>query len=61
MHACMPWVHTPKQVNILFSLRLIHDTVKRHIRALIAFEQSDNSYAALLVLIILGKFPEEIR
>ena len=58
MHAL---VNTPKPVNTLSSLRLFHDTVETHIRGLTALEQSENSYGALLVPIILGKLPQEIR
>ena len=58
MHALL---NTPKPVNTLCSLRLFHDTVESHIRGLTALEQSENSYGALLVPIILGKLPSEIR
>ena len=56
MHTFM---NTPKPVNTLSSLRLFHDTVESHIRGLRALKQSENSYGALLVPIILGKLPPE--
>lgn len=55
MHAL---VNTLKPVNMSSSLRLFHDTVETHIRGLTTLE---NSYGALLVPIILGKFPQEVR
>ena len=51
----------PKPVNSLSSLRLLYDSVESHIRGLAALGKSEDSYGALLVPIILGKLPAEIR
>ena len=51
----------PNPVNSMTSLRSFHDSVENHIRGLSALGQSRDSYGALLVPIILGKLPVEIK
>ena len=47
--------------NTLSSLKLFHDTVENHIRALDSLGKSPESYGSLLTPIILGKLPKEVR
>ena len=51
----------PNPTNNMTSLRSFHDSVENHIRGLSALGQSRDSYGALLVPIILGKLPVEIK
>ena len=51
----------PNPSNNMTSLRSFHDSVENHIRGLSALGQSRDSYGALLVPIILGKLPVEIK
>ena len=51
----------PNPSNNMISLRSFHDTIENHIRGLSALGQSRDSYGALLVPIILGKLPVEIK
>ena len=47
--------------NTLSSLQLFHDTVENRIRALDSLGKSPESYGSLLIPIILGKLPKEVR
>ena len=51
----------PNPSNNMISLRSFHDTIENHIRGLSALGHSRDSYGALLVPIILGKLPVEIK
>ena len=51
----------PNPSNNMTSLRSFHDTIENHIQGLSALGQSRDSYGALLVPIILGKLPVEIK
>ena len=51
----------PNPSNNMTSLHSFHDTIENHIRGLLAVGQSRGSYGALLVPIILGKLPVEIK
>ena len=45
---------------ILFSLRYFYNNIEIYIRGVASLGQSDDSYEALLVPIILNKLPGEI-
>ncbi len=47
--------------NSLVALQLFHDSVESHIRSLSSLGKSHETYGSLLVPIILGKLPTEIR
>ena len=51
----------PNPSNNMTSLRSFHDTIENQIRGFSALGQSRDSYGALLVPIILGKLPVEIK
>ncbi len=51
----------PKPDTGLTSLQLFYDTIENHIRGLAALGQSQESYGSLLIPIILGKLPADIR
>jgi len=51
----------PKPINFLSSLRLFYDLIENHIRELTALGKFEESYGALLIPIIFGKLPVEIR
>ena len=51
----------PKPDTGLISLQLFYDTIENHIRGLASLGQSKDSYGALLIPIILGKLPAEVR
>ena len=47
--------------NSLSSLQLFYDTIEAHIRGLAALGKSKDAYGAMLVPIILGKLPVDVR
>ena len=47
--------------NSLASLQLFHDSTKSHMSSLSSLGKNNNSYGMLLVPIILGKLPTEIK
>ena len=51
----------PKPDTGLTSLQLFYDTFENHIRGLAALGQLQESYGSLLIPIILGKLPADIR
>ncbi len=56
---CLP--DLPKPDTGVTSLQLFYDTIENHIRGLAALGQSQESYGSLLIPIILGKLPANIR
>ena len=58
MHALM---NLPHANNTLTSLRAFHDAIENHVRGLSALGQSTESYGALLVPMVLGKLPADVR
>ena len=51
----------PSPNNSLASLQLFHDSTESHMRSLLSLGKSNDSYGTLLVPIILGKLPTEIK
>ena len=51
----------PNPVNALASLQVFYDSIESHIRALTSLGKSPESYDALLIPIIFGKLPIDIR
>ena len=51
----------PNPANDITSLRTFYDSTENHIRGLSSLGQSQNSYGALIIPIILGKLPMETR
>ena len=51
----------PSPNNSLASLQLFHDSTKSHMRSLSSLGKNNDSYGTLLVPIILGKLPTEIK
>ena len=47
--------------NTLSSLQLYYDTIESHIRGLAALGKTEESYGTMLVPIILGKSPSDVR
>ena len=47
--------------NTLSSLQLYYDTIESHIRGLAALGKTEESYGTMLVPIILGKLPSDVR
>ena len=58
MHALM---NLPNANNNITSLRTLCDVIENHVRGLAALGQSTESYGALLVPMVLGKLPAEVR
>ena len=58
MHALM---NLPLAKNNITSLRGFHDAIESHVRGLSALGQATTLYGALLVPMILGKLPVDIR
>ena len=58
MHALM---NLPHANNSMTSLRTFCDSIENHVRGLTALGQSSESYGALLVPMILGKLPTDVR
>ena len=58
MHALM---NLPKPNNEISSLREFHDAIENHVRGLLALGWQTESYGALLVPMVLGKLPADIR
>ena len=58
MHALM---NLPNANNNITSLRTLCDVIESHVRGLVALGQSTESYGALLVPMVLGKLPAEVR
>ena len=58
MHALM---NLPNANNNITSLRTLCDVIENHVRGLAALGQSTESYGALLVPMVLGKIPAEVR
>ena len=58
MHALMNLPHTN---NTITSLRTSYDSIENHVRGLTALGQSSESYGALLVPMVLGKLPTDVR
>ena len=54
-------LEVPKPTNTLTSLRTFHDTIESHCRGLSSLGKSEQSYGDLLVPIILGKLPKDIK
>ena len=51
----------PNPENEITSLQTFYDSIENHIRGLSSLGQSQNSYGALLIPIILGKLPMETK
>ena len=51
----------PNPSNDMIELRRFYDTVENHIRGLSSLGKSQESYGSLLIPIILGKLPIELR
>ena len=58
MHVLM---NLPNANNNITSLRTLCDVIENHVRGLAALGQSTESYGALLVPMVLGKLPAEVR
>ena len=58
MHALM---NLPNASNNITSLKTLYDVIENHVRGLAALGQSAESYGALLVPMILGKLPVDVR
>ena len=58
MHALM---NLPNANNNITSLRTLCDVIENHVRGLAALGQSTESYGALLVPVVLGKLPADVR
>ena len=58
MHALM---NLPNANNNITSLRTLCDVIENHVHGLAALGQSTESYGALLVLMVLGKLPADVR
>ncbi|XP_065896204.1 uncharacterized protein [Dysidea avara] len=54
-------LQVPNPTNTLSSLRTFHDTIESHSRGLSSLGKSEQSYGDLLVPIILGKLPKDIK
>ena len=58
MHALM---NLPSASSNITSLKTLYDVIENHVRGLAALGQSTESYGALLVPMILGKLPVDVR
>ena len=58
MHALMNLLNANNNIT---SLRILCDVIENHVRGLAALGQSTESYGALLVPMVLGKLPAEVR
>ena len=54
-------LEVPNPTNTLISLRTFHDTIESHSRGLSSLGKSEQTYGDLLVSIILGKLPKDIK
>ena len=54
-------LQVPNPTNTLSSLHTFHDTTESHSRGLLSLGKSEQSYGDLLVPIILGKLPKDIK
>ena len=54
-------LHLPKPSNTLASLQLFHDSVEGHVRSLTSLGKPLDSYADMLLSVILEKLPGETR
>ena len=58
MHSLM---NLPRASHNITGLRAFHDAIENHVRGLSALGQSTTSYGALLVPMVLGRLPADVR
>ena len=58
MHSLM---NLPRASNNITGLRAFHDAIENHVHGLSALGQSTTSYGALLVPMVLGRLPADVR
>jgi len=51
----------PQPRNMMADLRAFYDFTENHIRGLLSLEITQDSYGALLIPVIWGKLPTEVR